>query len=228
MHLVILPGWNHSHFDWQQVSKALQSHGVSHTVLDVPGFGAEPHQAELLTISDMSAWLANKLTKYSTDKVVLCGHSYGGRIAAQYAASKAARLEGLILIGSPNIYRPSLSTRIKKLFSYILSPIKKCLPESFKIMFRSADFVAARGGPLQTLFENIVSNDQTKLLPNIAVPTKLLWGELDDAAPLRIATEINTLLPNSTLETVTGVGHNIHVEKPQLLAGKLTTYVRTF
>ena len=53
------------------------------------------------------------------------------------------------------------------------------------------------------------------MLPQITVPTLLLYGEADRRSPPRIAEAIHTQIPTSTLVVLPGVGHLGNVEAPQ-------------
>lgn len=225
MHIVILPGWQQNSEHWRTISEQLTLAAIKHTLIDLPGFGKEPYQKQLLTIQDMATWLEERLTDISTnDTLVLVGHSYGGRIATVVASHKSNNIKGLVLIGSPNLYHPDFKTRLMKICNLLLLPFKKFIPERIKILLRSSDYKAVRGTELQNLFAEIIDEDQTQLLTKITIPTKLLWGDTDTQVPLSVARAMSELLPNASLEIIDGVGHDIHLEKPQLLAAKIITY----
>ena len=224
MHLIILPGWGHNKEHWEAVSRLLTERNCNHTVLDLPGFGSEPYDPSFTTVDDVADWLDQTLQeKFDSAQLILCGHSYGGRVAASYLARHTHHCEKLILIGSPNLYRPAPTTRLKKRLAGILRPLKHFLPENARKALQSDDYKAAAGTELSALLKNVIPDDQAKLLPHIAVPTELIWGEHDDAAPLAIAKEVDALLPNSHLEIVQGGGHNLHLEKPDWLSGRLVS-----
>jgi pimeloyl-ACP methyl ester carboxylesterase len=227
--LLIIPGWMHDAAQWNTVSELLDRNNVEHQVLDIPGFGTVPCDENLQTIDDLATWCKEQIDiiKITTDTpLVLFGHSCGGRIALQLVADGLA-VNHLILCGSPNLYRPSLKTRAKKLLATLGAPFKSYIPERLREKLRSDDYEAVRGSDLQDLYTDVVRDDQTDLLGSITVATTLLWGELDEAAPLWIGRELGAKLPTATLEILPKLGHNLHHENPGLLAGKLTCYVKT-
>ena len=56
--------------------------------------------------------------------------------------------------------------------------------------------------------------DQRDLLPRIAVPTLLVWGELDARSPLRIARQFEQAIPDTKLVVIPGSGHVSNLERP--------------
>ena len=56
--------------------------------------------------------------------------------------------------------------------------------------------------------------DLRDVLPTIAVPTLLLYGEEDRRSPLTVADEMRLAIPGSTLVVLPQVGHMSNVETP--------------
>ena len=57
--------------------------------------------------------------------------------------------------------------------------------------------------------------DQRDLLPRIAVPTLLIWGELDARSPLSVARQFEQAIPNTELVVIPGCGHVSNLERPE-------------
>jgi pimeloyl-ACP methyl ester carboxylesterase len=57
--------------------------------------------------------------------------------------------------------------------------------------------------------------DQRDLLPRIAVPTLLIWGELDVRSPLSVARQFERAIPDAELVVIAGAGHASHLERPE-------------
>ena len=64
------------------------------------------------------------------------------------------------------------------------------------------------------LFE-MAEVDQRDLLPRIAVPTLLIWGELDARSPLRVARQFEQAIPNTELVVIPDCGHVSNLERPE-------------
>ncbi|MCZ6544413.1 MAG: alpha/beta hydrolase, partial [Chloroflexi bacterium] len=63
------------------------------------------------------------------------------------------------------------------------------------------------------------------LLPEVATPSLLVWGEHDRVIPLDCAKQYEAALPNATLEIVSGAGHLVEMEQPETLAALITGFV---
>jgi pimeloyl-ACP methyl ester carboxylesterase len=57
--------------------------------------------------------------------------------------------------------------------------------------------------------------DQRDLLPRIAVPTLLIWGDRDARSPLSIARQFEQAIPASKLVVIPGAGHVSNLERPE-------------
>ena len=66
--------------------------------------------------------------------------------------------------------------------------------------------------------------DQRDLLPRIAVPTLLIWGEADARSPLSVARQFANAIPNAELKVIPDAGHISNLEQP----GSFNDAVRTF
>lgn len=54
------------------------------------------------------------------------------------------------------------------------------------------------------------------------IPTTIIWGENDQIVPAANAQALKNLLPGSRLVIVPGAGHNVHQEKPEVIAEAVT------
>jgi pimeloyl-ACP methyl ester carboxylesterase len=88
---------------------------------------------------------------------------------------------------------------------------------------RPAEFVplleqiaaAARRESLGTQLSVMAETDQRDLLPRIAVPTLLIWGELDARSPLSVAHQFQQAIPDPTLVVIPRSGHVSNLEQPE-------------
>ena len=83
---------------------------------------------------------------------------------------------------------------------------------------------AVRPHSLRTQLFVMAEADQRDLLPRIAVPTLLIWGELDARSPLAVARQFADAIPDTHLVVLPGCGHVSNLEQP----GQFNAAVRAF
>jgi pimeloyl-ACP methyl ester carboxylesterase len=79
------------------------------------------------------------------------------------------------------------------------------------------DAVAAdvRRESLRVALAAMAEADLRDVLPGIAVPTLLVWGELDARSPLSVAREFARAIPHAELVVIPGAGHMSNLERPE-------------
>lgn len=214
MKIVILHGWGHSASLWQSLAEKFENA----IAIDMPGFGNEPLVSQNWGVPEYANWVEEKIGKENT---ILIGHSFGGRVAAEIASKNPKWLKAVVLSGSPCLYMPTLSTKLKII---IYKFLKNFLPFSLRQTFYSNDLIDARNMGLEKIFRKVVSFDQTAKLKKINCATLLIWGEDDRDVPLRIARKMHTLIKQSELKIIEDAGHNSYFDNPNLFYG----YVKKF
>ena len=68
---------------------------------------------------------------------------------------------------------------------------------------------------LSTQLSVMAGADQRDLLPRIAVPTLLIWGEFDARSPLRVARQFEQAIPDTKLVVIPRAGHVSHLDQPE-------------
>lgn len=218
--LILLHGWGGKKQYWSQLESQLK--GTAKTLaLDLPGFGDEKLVEDDWGVPEYANWVIELIKREKYEDVILVGHSFGGRVAAEIAANHPKWLSGLILDASPCLYRPSNSTLLK---IRVYKLLKNMLPQPLKTLFYPSDLKDANERKLGKVFRTVVNYDQTQQLKAIQVPTLMIWGENDTEVPLRIAIEMRELISNSSLEIFENSGHFPLLDK----ASKYVDIVRTF
>jgi pimeloyl-ACP methyl ester carboxylesterase len=69
--------------------------------------------------------------------------------------------------------------------------------------------------------------DLRDVLPHIAVPTLLLYGDADERAPRNIAHALHAAIPTSTLVMVPGAGHELCLEAPDAFSAEVRRFLRS-
>jgi pimeloyl-ACP methyl ester carboxylesterase len=73
---------------------------------------------------------------------------------------------------------------------------------------------AARPESLGTQLPAMALADQRDLLPRVAVPTLLVWGEADTRSPLSVAHQFEAMIPAAELVLIPDAGHVSNLERP--------------
>jgi pimeloyl-ACP methyl ester carboxylesterase len=83
-----------------------------------------------------------------------------------------------------------------------------------------------RRDSLRTSLFVMAEADQRDLLPRIAVPTLLIWGENDVRAPLSVARQIEQAIPGAQLVILPACGHMSSLERPDEFNAAVRAFCR--
>lgn len=173
-------------------------------LIDVVGFGKSDLPKDPLTTDDFGNFLKELLEKLEIKNPILIGHSNGGRIIINSVGRGLVTPRKIVLIDSAGLKpRRSLSYKIKvgifKTGKLLLNLIpSKELRSKLRSKVGSSDY---KSSPevLKDTMNIILNEDQRSLLPNIKVPTLLIWGTLDTATPISDAREMEKAIPDCGL-----------------------------
>lgn len=220
--VLALHGWARTHADFDGVFA--DRHGPTPSAIgpDLPGFGATPPPAE----PQGSEWYAEQLlplfeSDQLTDKVVVVGHSNGGRVALRLQQLVPDRIDRLVLTGVPLLdrkgrrARPALNYRIGRRL-HRLGVIGEDRMEALRMRYGSPDYRAA-SGVMRGVLVRVLAERYDDVLPAISCPVALVWGADDREVPVEVAERAVGILPQATLEVVGGVGHLTPLEAPDAL-----------
>ena len=79
---------------------------------------------------------------------------------------------------------------------------------------------------MRTALGVMAEADQRDLLPRIAVPTLLIWGEQDARSPLSAAHEFERAISDVTLVVIPDAGHVSNLERPDLFNDAVRAFCR--
>ena len=72
----------------------------------------------------------------------------------------------------------------------------------------------------------MAETDQRDLLPAVAVPTLLIWGEADVRSPLSVAQQFEEAIPGAELVVIPGAGHVSNLERPEAFNDAVRAFCR--
>lgn len=210
--VLALHGWRRTHRDWDNVVGDFDAIAV-----DLPGFGATPPPPGAWGLADYARAVAPLLSEMGPS-VVVVGHSFGGSVAVELAATTGTQIGGLVLTGAPVIRRreagkkPPVTFRAARwLNRHRLYSDERM--EKLRLERGSEDYRAA-AGVMRDTFVRVVNEDVAARLPELKQPVSLVWGSNDTAAPASVAKEAHTMLANSTLQILDGISHDVPAEAP--------------
>ena len=240
--LVLLHGaWSDSR-EWRVQLEQLSD---EFTVIawDAPGCGGSwdpPDEYPLTAYADAVAGL---LAAIGVDRAHLLGISFGGGLALEVYRRHPALARSLVLAGAYAGWAGSLppdevAARVRRaldeadrppaewapsyLPGFFAGPVPQhAIDEVLEIML---DLRPASIRPMLTAF---AAADLRDVLGTIAVPTLLLYGELDVRAPLTVAEELHRCIPDSELVILPGVGHVTNVEAPDEFDAVVRRFLRS-
>lgn len=225
--ILILHGWAYSTEKWQPFLSKLEARGVRGEILKIPGLTAPLE--DVWTLSDYIAWLDIHVKK-NTSKVILMGHSNGGRIAVAYAARRPGHVAKLILIDSAGIPDKRLKTHLKKAVFGAAAFFGKMViknDNAKNLLYKFAgehDYNKANPVLKKTML-NLISEDLTPDFEKIEAPTLIIWGDQDSATPVSDGEKIHALTPNSQLYLVAGGRHSPQYTHPQEVSDAVLSFI---
>ncbi len=205
--VVLLHGWGQNIAMMMPLGNELPKNRI--TILDFPGFGESEEPKNIWSIEDYSDLLDDLLNKLKIKKPVIMGHSFGGRVAIHYAANHP--VEKLVLFGSPCIRKNRKSVK-ENLFKKIKKiPGLEKVSEFAKKHIGSTDYKNA-SPTMRNILVKVVNQDLSTYAKKITCPTLLIWGTLDEAAPIEDARELEKLLQDGALIELEGCTHYAYLE----------------
>lgn len=221
--VLILPGWGTTINTYMPLINNLSTYSTVYS-LDMPGFGYSQEPDVSWNVDNYVDFVIKFIKKFNINELDLIGHSNGGRIIIKLLSKKDLdiKINKVILIGSAGIVHQKsskLSFKVR-LFKFCkkfaqLKPIEKVFPnllDKVKNHFGSEDYRNSTPIMRETMVR-LINEDLTNLLPNIKLPTLLIWGENDTATPIEDAKLMNDLIPNSKLIKLENCSHYVFLEK---------------
>ncbi len=226
--IIILHGWTYSLDKWSGFAHLLKQNGFNPVILKTPGLTERTDM--VWDVPKYSEWLGNRISK-EKDKVILLGHSNGARIAAFYASKYPNNIQKLILIDSAGVYHKELLLQIKRFIFNAIAKTGKIFTSSEtlkNVMYYLAgerDYQKAPPNMKKTMI-NLTHHDICPFLPNIKVPTLIIWGKDDKVTPLSDGVLMNRLIKNSKMEIIGGARHAPFYTHPKEVFAAVSDFLK--
>ncbi|MGD9129307.1 MAG: alpha/beta hydrolase [Candidatus Woesebacteria bacterium] len=210
--LYILHGWivdPKIESRWQNFIDLLKKAKIKVKFLKLPGLSSQSNK--VWTLNNYLSWLKKEIA--DSKKIILLGHSFGGQLAIRFAATYPEKVDKLILIASSGIRDHSLKAILKRKFFLVLAKTAKFVfkDHAFKkilyILTGERDYYNAPANMKKTMV-NILEDEIIADLDKIQAPTLIVWGEHDQATPLKNAYFKKEKIKNSQLKIIKGARHS--------------------
>ena len=249
--VVFLHGFSGSSNDWQQVINMLPV-SIQCCTIDLIGHGRSPspEDVSLYSTNAVISQINSVFIKLKLQKVVLVGYSLGGRAALSFALKKPEIIKGLILESTtPGIIEESLRTERKNSDDKLAELIERDGIEKFTDYWMSLPvFETQKKLPFEKLRQvrkDKLNNSSMGLanslrgfgqgvmphlwneLTNIYFDVLLITGELDSKYTM-LNSQMLSKIKNAEHKIISGAGHNIHLEKPEVFVSLLKDFIVKF
>ena len=174
-------------------------------------------------VKQFAIYLRDFITHLGEEKVILIGNSLGGHIGLLHTNLFPEKVKGLVITGSSGLYENAMGESYPKREDYeyikkktqdvFYDPIiasKEVVDDVFETVNDRKKLIK-----ILTIAKSAIRHNMAKDLPNIKVPTGIIWGKQDAVTPPSVGEEFNRLLPDSTLYWIDKCGHAPMMEHPE-------------
>jgi pimeloyl-ACP methyl ester carboxylesterase len=208
--------------------------------LDLPGHGLSPMPRDQITIPGYGRTVQALCDRLGLSHVDIVGNSMGGYIGAEVAIQFPQRVDQLLLVSAAGITSADLAHapimtlgRVAAAIATHTAAQDRQLAARPKARHLSLLFVARHPSRLKPdlAYEGFfkgtgkpgftdalrasLNYDFRDRLPEIGVPTLIVWGEKDSIIPVKDAQEFERLIPDSRKVVMKDTGHVSMAERPE-------------
>jgi 3-oxoadipate enol-lactonase len=198
---------------------------------DMPGYGDSRPLARM-TFESLAGALLRLLDRLSIGRAHLIGHSFGGMVAQEVAARHPERLRSLTLVATAAAFGRHGTAWQRAFVEQRLGPLDRggsmaeLAPELIPQLIGEAADPEGVAGAIESLSQVpeasyraaiscLLSGERRAGLAEVPVPTLLVAGERDTAAPATLMARMRAKLPQARLVVLPGAGHLANLEQPE-------------
>ena len=233
----------HGSASGQATGAALAAAGFTVLAVDFPGYGLSPRIAPF-DLPGLAATVVALVDSLGLGPAVLVGHSMGGMVAQEVAASAPQVVAGLVLAStSPAFGKPGgdwqtefLRSRCAPLDAGLgMAGLAALLVPTMVAPGTAAGLIAAAMATMAAVPEAtyrsavaaLVSFDRRAKLPLISVPTLVITGEHDHTAAPEVARRMAGRITGAQVVVVPGAGHLLPIEQPPAFHAAVLAFLAT-
>jgi pimeloyl-ACP methyl ester carboxylesterase len=214
---------------WQPQLAALAD-GFTVVAWDEPGAGRSSDVPADFTLADYADCLAAVVGALDFGPAHVAGLSWGGTVALELYRRRPELVATLLLADTYAGWKGSLPAEevrarvegVRQMVAAGAESFDPTLPGLFAgdpppafVPLLEAMAADVRPESMKTALLVMAETDQRDLLPHVAVPTLLIWGELDGRSPLSVARQFERAIPDTELVVIPGAAHVTNLEAPE-------------
>lgn len=226
--LMLLHGLFGALSNWTEVTQFFKSR-YRVVIPMMPIYELPPKKAGLRALVD---FLVGFVDQMGLEKINLLGNSLGGHVGLIYTLENKEKIKTLILTGSSGLFEDGMGSSYPRRgdYEFVAERVaytfydpkvanKELVDEVFKVTNSIPKCLS-----MVAFARSAQKHNMMDVLPDIHVPTLLIWGLNDTITPPFVAHEFNRLIPNTELRFVDKCGHAPMMEHPKLF----NSYVEKF
>ena len=224
--IVFLHGWGGNYQSFLPIYSAFNDFNI--LSIDFCGFGESDKPNANFTIFSYADVVKKLLGHLKLTKIILVGHSFGGRVAQILAVECKQIVDKIILIDSAGIKSRFSVKKVVRVLRYKFN--KKLVNWHMKKAeilkkFGSLDYQKLSDEE-KIVFTKIVNQDLGEYAKKIKQQTLIVWGEKDKDTPLYMAKKLHKYIKNSKLYVVKGAGHFSYLDNSQIVINIIKEFLK--
>lgn len=208
---------------------------------DEPGAGRSCDLPDGLTLEGFADGLAALIESLRLGPAHVAGLSWGGTVALELYRRHPGLVATLVMIGAYAGWKGSLPpgevqarvTAGRRMLAAPPGEFDPTLPGLFAaeppadvVKLLAAVAADVRPATLGRELTIMAEADLSDVLPHVAVPTLLLWGDSDARSPMTVARQFEEAVPDAELLVIEGAGHLSHLERPAQVNAAVRQFCR--
>lgn len=210
--------------DWFEVIPYLETN--YHVIaIDLPGFGYSAKPEGRFSPTNYAKILKSISRKVAKRKLIVMGHSMGGAVSLRFASLAPELISKLILVDAAGILEktafikslgqlPSGNTEILKNSLAQLNDLSSSFIELTNMNFfanaiskNALTWELLSDSPNVNAALSLVEEDFSLAINELQIPTAIIWGELDNIAPIRAGKVLKHKIKNANIIIIKGAEH---------------------
>ena len=191
-----------------------------------PGISDPADLQHLDTFADLVLYYDDLFDQLGLEQSDLVGHSFGGMVAAEYAATMRGRVRSLVLIDAMGLWLDETPVEDHLL----VAPERQTellfadtTADEVRAILEPPDDIAAAREHMLDRFDALGASSHfihpiperglIRRASRISAPTLLVWGASDQLVPPVYAQAFADVISGARVELIEGAGHHPHLER---------------